>query len=418
MKKCPFCGKGILESADFCPFCMALLKEKIPISFIENRFVMKKLIIPCIALVLAVTVALLTFGNIKPNDNSNLISSNVSDNSDENSNSSINDGVSSPSVIEPNNQKPTNNDSANNQKPNDNTDDTTATPQGPSEDNKTETDNGDNNQQNGENSGNNTGGNSSGSTVGSTSGGSSSSVTTTPTIPTTSSTPTTPSTPTEPEEIVDSTGLFRYRLDQITDSTHGGKPYTAAVITHLGPNTSVKQTGNLFIPSTLDGYPVARIDTRAFQSNDNIVSLTISEGITSLGDYAFKACFALKNISLPNSLETLGKEVFAYYGHNYWDSLSIKLPPNLKVIPEGTFCGAKALDYIETYATKIEKNAFKDVTALEMNFLNKNEAPYFEDGAFEATYYPSAALYCPFTKAECHIGNNEYLNNVRWYLIP
>ena len=138
MKKCPFCGRELLASADFCPFCTSLLKEKTPITFSEKSGASKKLIISCISIALAFCVALFAVGNIKPSDNSNIILPTVSDNADKNTDTNLNGGVSTPPLVsEPDNNKaPTDNVSPNNQKPTDNTDDTTATPQGPSEDKK------------------------------------------------------------------------------------------------------------------------------------------------------------------------------------------------------------------------------------------------------------------------------------------
>lgn len=255
MKKCPFCDKGLLDSADFCPFCMSPLKEKIPISYEKNRFVMKKLIIPCIALILAVTVALLTVGNIKPNDNSNWISSNVSDNSDENSNSSINDGVSSPSVSEPNNQKPTNNDSTNNQKPDDATDGTTATPQGPSVDNKTETENDDedtvSNNENNENIGSN-------ENIGVT-------------------------------ELIEDCDIFEYSTGYELRKMFGSE---------------------LIIPETCNGKPILKIAAYAFKDNLNIKKVYIPKTVKIIGQSAFENCVNLTELVISEGVEEIGQDAF------------------------------------------------------------------------------------------------------------
>ena len=49
---------------------------------------------------------------------------------------------------------------------------------------------------------------------------------------------------------------------------------------------STSTTGDLTIPSMLDGYPVARIGSSAFNSC-GLTSVTIPDSVMSIGDYAF-----------------------------------------------------------------------------------------------------------------------------------
>lgn len=47
--------------------------------------------------------------------------------------------------------------------------------------------------------------------------------------------------------------------------------------------------GNLVIPGELDGFPVTGIGA-AFMYCHGLTDVTIPEGVTSIGDYAFAAC--------------------------------------------------------------------------------------------------------------------------------
>ena len=46
-------------------------------------------------------------------------------------------------------------------------------------------------------------------------------------------------------------------------------------------------SGDVVIPSTLGGYPVTSIGYEAFEFCENLRSITIPEGVTYIGSYAF-----------------------------------------------------------------------------------------------------------------------------------
>ncbi len=398
-----------MESADFCPFCMSPLKEKIPISFKQNRL-MKKLIIPCIALILAVTVALLTVGNIKPNGNSSFVSSGVSDNVDENT-------VTEPSLNEENNG-PDNSGLENTQNPDNTSSNTTTTPQPPSDNDGTSNNGGNNGENTGGNnstdssntgstssgtdgntSGNNSGSSNTGSTSsgtssgtgGNTNGNSGSSGTTTPTGPVT-------------------INGIKYSFQQVTDSTHGGQPYTAAVVT--GYTSDIP--ANVVIPSTVEGYPVAKIGVKAFDNCGKIISLTISDGVTIIEDYAFQHCSNIKTISFSNTLEQVGWESFQYCR----GMTSLYLPQSLKKIGHGTFSDCTSLTLVETYATYLDMGAFNGCTALKtVKFKNTQSRLSVGDSAFSKCT-ALKDVYCYFKKEQCGFDySNECLKEATWHLL-
>ena len=71
------------------------------------------------------------------------------------------------------------------------------------------------------------------------------------------------------------------------------------------------QEATLVIPSELEGIAITAIGPSAFVSNNNIIDVTIPEGIVSLGDYAFQRCDSLQFVNLPASLVEVGPNPFA-----------------------------------------------------------------------------------------------------------
>ena len=68
------------------------------------------------------------------------------------------------------------------------------------------------------------------------------------------------------------------------------------------------------IPPTVSyggkNYTVTAIASDAFYQNQTITEITISEGITSIGDYTFNKCVALTTVNIPARLTYMGEYVF------------------------------------------------------------------------------------------------------------
>ncbi len=96
------------------------------------------------------------------------------------------------------------------------------------------------------------------------------------------------------------------------------------------------------IPTSIGGYNVTAIGPECFRGNVKIEKITVPEGITEIGDYAFEACSAATELSLPETLETIGKGAFS------GDAMltAIDIPDGVKTIDDGAFLycmGAKSL---------------------------------------------------------------------------
>ena len=106
----------------------------------------------------------------------------------------------------------------------------------------------------------------------------------------------------EYEEILEYTSsplvseIFEYVLD---DEAH-----TAKLI-------SIKrESKNLIIPGSINGYSVDEIPSTLFKSNTNIENITINLGVKRISDEAFKNCSALRTIAFPDTLESIGVSAF------------------------------------------------------------------------------------------------------------
>ena len=69
---------------------------------------------------------------------------------------------------------------------------------------------------------------------------------------------------------------------------------------------------SLHIRAVVNSLDVIAIDDAAFEDNEDIVYLTIDEGITTIGENAFCRCANLRVAILPEGLEEIGEEAFAF----------------------------------------------------------------------------------------------------------
>lgn len=149
--------------------------------------------------------------------------------------------------------------------------------------------------------------------------------------------------------------------------------------------------GILTISGTGDMYDYSSADPAPWSEyNDIIASITISDGVTSIGDNAFHSCCAesidlqctslvsigknafsrctmLTSIFIPESVQSIGSEAFSLC-----EGLSmVELPTTLTKIPDGIFTDCALLDSITIpgSVTEIGANAFLRCTAFILEKL-------------------------------------------------
>ncbi len=115
---------------------------------------------------------------------------------------------------------------------------------------------------------------------------------------------------------------------------------------------------NLVIPAKLGKATIKKIGSSVFTGNENLKTVTISNGLTEIGDnafnnctsltsvkfpatlqniddYAFDSCSALTNIVLPNGIKRVGAGAFLFCK----SITSINLPSSLTTLGTGAFQG-------------------------------------------------------------------------------
>jgi len=108
---------------------------------------------------------------------------------------------------------------------------------------------------------------------------------------------------------------------------------------------------------------VTSIGKLAFYSCESLKTVSIPNSVTSIGSTAFCKCTSLESITIPNSVTSIGTYVF-----QYCSSLeTVTLPDNVTSIGEGFFEGCTSLESISipNSVTSIGRFVFKDCARLE-----------------------------------------------------
>lgn len=130
------------------------------------------------------------------------------------------------------------------------------------------------------------------------------------------------------------------------------------VITQIGDETNT----DIVIPSKINGVYVREIASEAFTGKSNLTSVTISDGITTIGARAFANCTKIKSISIPDSVTTVGESAF----QNCEGMYGAIIGSGLKNISDAMFSGCYSLRTITIpdNVKSIGSDAFRNCTML------------------------------------------------------
>ena len=120
--------------------------------------------------------------------------------------------------------------------------------------------------------------------------------------------------------------------------------------------------GHLEITGTGDMWNYSSTDDIWHGHKSEIVSVSVGDGVKSIGDFAFYQCSALTSVDLPDSIMLIRGEAFLYC-----DSLvSVTLPDSVTGIYSYTFYGCTALEEIDMGSSVgwIGNDAFTDCSSL------------------------------------------------------
>ena len=153
-------------------------------------------------------------------------------------------------------------------------------------------------------------------------------------------------------------------------------------------NSSPKATGDLIIPSTINGLPVISIALKAFSACSGLTSVTIPNSVTSIGNNAFEWCTGLTSVTLPDSLTSIGSAAF----YSCTGLTSVIIPNKIASIAASSFDGCTGLKSvtIPSSVTSIGSSAFQECNGLNSVYFLGN-APTNGYNAFFGT--PNAIVY-------------------------
>ena len=139
------------------------------------------------------------------------------------------------------------------------------------------------------------------------------------------------------------------------------------------------------IPATVEinGADYAVTSVGGFSYCASLQSITLPEGLQSIGIYAFSQCAALRSVTLPEGLQTIDREAFSYCAALQ----SINFPEGLQTIGQEAFkyCAAlQSIDLPEGLQT-IDRSTFNSCTALQNVILPEGLQTIGDDAFYECT---------------------------------
>ena len=145
---------------------------------------------------------------------------------------------------------------------------------------------------------------------------------------------------------------------------------------------------------------VTSIGGSAFSNCRSLTSITIPSRVTSIGDWAFLCCGSVTSITIPNRVTSIGDGVF-----DGCSSLtSITIPKNVTSIGESAFskCSSLTSITIPNRVTSIGESAFNDCSSLT-SITIPNSVTSIGYSAFSG---------CDKLKDVYYVGNKEQWNSI------
>ena len=189
--------------------------------------------------------------------------------------------------------------------------------------------------------------------------------------------------------------LYAASLDDLTYTTTDGK------VTITDCNKAA--AGELVIPETIEGNPVASIGELAFSDCFYLREIKMPNSVVSIGNQAFARCFDLEKITIPNGIVSIGEKVF----FQCVSLKSITIPDSVISIKRGAFERCVSLESITIPkgVTSIGDGAFQH-SSLNL-IIFKGNAPKAGPDAFK--FLPRVDAY---VSAEARSSFGDYWNSL------
>ena len=113
---------------------------------------------------------------------------------------------------------------------------------------------------------------------------------------------------------------------------------------------------------SIDGVLYNKAGTSLIACPGGLTNISIPQGVTSIGDYAFYSCPGLTSINIPNSVTSIGDDAFTYC----LGLTSISIPQGVTSIGDNAFAQCRGLTSISIPqgVTGIGDNAFQSCNSL------------------------------------------------------
>lgn len=130
------------------------------------------------------------------------------------------------------------------------------------------------------------------------------------------------------------------------------------------------------IPEEIDGIPVRKIASGAFNNCVLLTQLIIPDSVEEIGNNAFYGCSSLKEIKLPAKIKTIDISMFT----QCINILEVFIPDEVKTIKSGAFNLCKSLKtvYIPKSVVEIEKDVFDGCDSLATIFYEGSKTEWDE----------------------------------------
>jgi len=140
-----------------------------------------------------------------------------------------------------------------------------------------------------------------------------------------------------------------------------------------------RNTGDVSVPSTIEGHPVVSIGNYALTMKSKVVSVVIPSGVVSIGREAFRGCERMTSITIPSSVTQIDSMAFS----ECVSLCVVTIPPKVYQIEEYTFHYCKTLTHvmISDGVVVIGAGAFNECQSLSYISIPKS-VEYIETDAF------------------------------------
>ncbi len=188
-------------------------------------------------------------------------------------------------------------------------------------------------------------------------------------------------------------------------------------VSFCGLNSEAKLSGTLYIPETIYGLNVVKIEGREYSSKyKDIVSIVIPSTVRTIGNNAFYRCSSIETISIPDGVTTIGNKAFMYCS----SLKEITLPASVKEIGESAFENCKDLASLnagETVITEIKARTLKNCTSLE-NFSFPSTIKVIGNQAFSHCGIPGILVESNDQLVSIGFGAFEYCSKLEEITFP